>query len=182
MAARCRMGMLPQAIQRPDTTHLSWVSCVPLALFPLYVADLVQRRLAGRGPRLLPSAVAALTAVVILFGVMPHFTVRPWTEYTREVVKKDYSGTLVQHDGRAFYVQSKPIAPAVQGVREVGAESRATGCWSAPPTCARRPTATRTTTTCSPSSRRPPATSRWTRAWPTPRIPAWPRRSPAPTG
>jgi hypothetical protein len=120
-AALFGMGMLPQAIQRPDTTHLSWVSCVPLALFPLYLADLVQRRLADRGPRFLPSAVAAVTAVLILFGVMPHFTVRPWTEYTREVVKKDYSGTLVQHDGRAFYVQSKPIAPAVQGVvDEVG--------------------------------------------------------------
>jgi hypothetical protein len=120
-AALFGMGMLPQAIQRPDTTHLSWVSCVPLALLPLYLADLVRSRFADRAPRVLPSAVAAVAALAILFGVMPHFTVRPWTEYTREVIKRDYSGHQVQHGGRVFYVQSEPIAPAVQGVvDEVG--------------------------------------------------------------
>ena len=35
------VGLLPQALQRPDTAHLAWVSCVPLALAPLAITELV---------------------------------------------------------------------------------------------------------------------------------------------
>ena len=36
------VGMLPQALQRPDTAHLAWVSCVPLALAPLAITEVVR--------------------------------------------------------------------------------------------------------------------------------------------
>ncbi|MCU1498680.1 MAG: hypothetical protein JWM47_2633, partial [Acidimicrobiales bacterium] len=33
------LGLMPQALQRPDSTHLAWVSCVPLAFLPAAVAE-----------------------------------------------------------------------------------------------------------------------------------------------
>ena len=59
--------------------------------------------------------------------------------------------------------------------------SPATGCSSGRRTCARRRTATRTSTTCSPSSSPRRTTSRWTRASPTPTAPASPTTSRRPT-
>ena len=44
-------GLLPQALQRPDSTHLAWVSAVPFGLATVTVAELLRRtrpRLAGR--------------------------------------------------------------------------------------------------------------------------------------
>ena len=107
------LGMLPQALQRPDTTHLAWVSCVPLALLPLYVAELVRPRLRQRHPAAPPIA-AAVCAVVILFGVAPFFTVRPWTELVRQTEKQRYLSYDVHRNGRTFPLGSQPIAKAAQ--------------------------------------------------------------------
>ena len=38
------LGLLPQALQRPDSTHLAWVSAVPFGLLPVALAELVRRR------------------------------------------------------------------------------------------------------------------------------------------
>ena len=51
---------------------------------------------------------------------------------------------------------------------------RATSCSSARATCARRPTARPSSTTCCPQTRPAPATSRWIRASPTGTTRAWP--------
>ena len=37
------LGMLTQAMQRPDTAHFAWVSCIPLALVPVAVHQLLPR-------------------------------------------------------------------------------------------------------------------------------------------
>jgi hypothetical protein len=116
-AALFGLGMLPQALQRPDSTHLAWVSCVPVALLPLYIAELLRPRLVGRERlRHAPAGAAVLAAVAVLFVVMPHFTVRSWTEFTRASFKQDYSGHDVHRNGRVFYLGSEPITPAAQGV------------------------------------------------------------------
>ncbi|MCU1452363.1 MAG: hypothetical protein JWN46_509, partial [Acidimicrobiales bacterium] len=36
------LGLMPQALQRPDTTHLAWVSCVPLAFLPAALAEVLE--------------------------------------------------------------------------------------------------------------------------------------------
>lgn len=109
------LGMLPQAIQRPDTTHLAWVSAVPIGLLPLFVAEVVRGRGAVRR-RTVPTVVAAITAVVVLFGVMPFFTVRTWTELTRQTFTQDYFGYDVRRGDRLFYLGSEPITPAAQAL------------------------------------------------------------------
>src|SRR4051794_15310127 len=37
-------GLLPQAIQRADSTHLAWVSCIPFALMPAALVEIVRGR------------------------------------------------------------------------------------------------------------------------------------------
>lgn len=113
------LGMIPQALQRPDATHLAWVSSVPVALLPMYLTELVRPRLDARGGnvgRWAAVAFGTLGAVVVLFAMIPYFTVRPWTELTRQTFKQDYFGFDVHRGGRNFYLGSEPITPAAQGV------------------------------------------------------------------
>ena len=116
------LGMMPQALQRPDTTHLAWVSAVPLSLLPMYLAELVPAR---RGRGLARVALGAGSAVVLLFGMIPYFTARSWTELTRQTFEQDYTGFDVHRGGRNFYLGSEPITPAAQAVvDELGRRAR----------------------------------------------------------
>ena len=118
------LGMMPQALQRPDTTHLAWVSAVPLSLLPMYLAELVPGRRGG-GRRVARVALAAGTAVVLLFGIFPYFTARSWTELTRQTFEQDYTGLDVRRGDRNFYLGSEPITPAAQAVvDELGRRAR----------------------------------------------------------
>ena len=114
------LGMMPQALQRPDTTHLAWVSAVPLSLLPMYLAQLLPDR-----RRLVRVALAAGTAVVLLFGMIPYFTARSWTELTRQTFRQDHTGFDVRRGDRNFYLGSEPITPAAQAVvDELGRRAR----------------------------------------------------------
>lgn len=118
------LGMMPQALQRPDTTHLAWVSAVPLSLLPMYLAELVGGRRRGARPRA-RVVVAAGSAALLLFAAIPYFTVRSWTELTRQTFEQDYRGLDVRRDGRNFYLGSEPITPAAQAaVDELGRRAR----------------------------------------------------------
>ena len=109
------LGMLPQALQRPDATHLAWVSCVSLSMLPMHVADLVAAR--PRGARRTAGVAAAVaTAAVLLFAVIPHFTVRPWLELTRQALTRDFSDADVVRGERNFYLGTEPVTPAAQAV------------------------------------------------------------------
>ncbi len=118
------LGMMPQALQRPDTTHLAWVSAVPLSFLPMYLAELVPGRRTG-GRQLARIVLAAGSAVVLLFGMIPYFTARSWTELTRQTFVQDHTGFDVHRGGRNFYLGSEPITPAAQAVvDELGRRAR----------------------------------------------------------
>src|SRR5262245_6038777 len=73
------LGLLPQALQRPDSTHLAWVSAVPFGLLPVALADLVRRVRPGwSAARRL--TVAALTPAVVLLLLVPHHTFRTYAD------------------------------------------------------------------------------------------------------
>ena len=66
-------GLLPQALQRADSTHLAWVSCVPLGLLPAALVEL------WRGaPR--ARVLAAAVPVVLTITLVPDFTWRAYTD------------------------------------------------------------------------------------------------------
>jgi hypothetical protein len=115
------VGLLPQALQRPDTTHLAWVSCVSLVFLPVAVVQWGEwwaaRRPTGRlrGPARLALAVAPLVAVVL---VIPVYTARTWVDLTRQAVERDYEGWDVRHGDRVFYVGAPDIADSAQSVTD----------------------------------------------------------------
>jgi hypothetical protein len=71
------VGLLPQAIQRADSTHLAWVSCVPLGLLP---AAMVEAQRAWR-PRWRPQRTAILAAAVPLVATVALAPTFVWGVY-----------------------------------------------------------------------------------------------------
>jgi hypothetical protein len=90
----------------------------------MYVAELVGGRRAGARPRA-RVAVALGASLLLLFAAIPYFTVRSWTELTRQTFVQDYDGLDVRRGDRNFYLGSEPITPAAQAVvDELGRRAR----------------------------------------------------------
>ena len=100
-------GLLPQVVQRVDTAHLSWVSCVPFGLLPAFLAEAARLR----GTRVAISRTAMLAPLALLF-LFPHFTYRWYADYVAQSVGYDRVVYSVDHRGRSFYYgrQDVPVA------------------------------------------------------------------------
>ena len=178
------VGILPQALQRPDSAHLMWVTCVSLPFSAVAVIEALRRwrpRIDGR------PAVADRRRRRRRRDVRVHRHVhvpllpaaharrpRPGARRVRRAARRPQ--LLPRRPPRPTSACRPPStsSPAVP--------SPVTACSSGRATCDARGTATCSSTGCSPSSSRRRTTSRWTRAWPTPRAPAWPTTSRRPTG
>ncbi len=107
------VGMLTQAAQRPDTAHFAWVSCVPLALVPVAVAELVAGRRWPSWPR---TAVALAPVALIVLAVIPHYTVRTYVDLSGQSFGRNVFGYPVNRDGRNFYYGSPEAAAAANAL------------------------------------------------------------------
>lgn len=123
MGAALGLGMLPQALQRPDSTHLAWGSCVSFALLPALVVEL----LAVVRPRLRawrPDLIAAVTVAAVLFVVAPFYTYRYYLLFSRISVGNKAAGFEVSRDDRRFYFGNEPLQRASQAaIDELAATS-----------------------------------------------------------
>lgn len=104
------VGMLTQAMQRPDTAHFAWVSCIPLALVPVAVHELLPRRWPPGSWRRF--AVAVSPVVVVIGGLIPHYTVRTYVDLVGQSFGRNVFGYPVNHRGRNFYYGSADAAAA----------------------------------------------------------------------
>jgi hypothetical protein len=103
-------GMLPQALQRADSTHLAWVSCIPLGFLPAAVHELV-------GPRRLRQAWAVGVPVVAMLVLVPHFTYRTWADYVAQGVGlRDVDSFTIEHRGREFHYGRADAVAAVEAM------------------------------------------------------------------
>jgi hypothetical protein len=102
------LGLLPQALQRADSTHLAWVSCVPLGFVPVAVSELVRVRDHGRRVWL---AVAA--PFVLLLVIVPHFTLRTYADATAQSLGIHRESYTIRHGDRTFYYGREDAADAV---------------------------------------------------------------------
>ncbi len=96
------LGLVPQAMQRVDSAHFGWVSCVPVAILPLALLELR----AGRGPVRSPRrasllAVGAVGLVVML--TVPYFTTWPFADFTLQTFGKHRVANRIERNGRIFY-------------------------------------------------------------------------------
>jgi len=104
-------GLLPQVVQRADTAHLSWVSCVPFGLLPAFLAEAARLR----GTRLAVARVAMLAPFVFML-VFPHFTYRWYADYVAQSVNYDRHVWSVDHRGRSFYYGREDVPPAAEAM------------------------------------------------------------------
>ena len=112
------LGLLPQALQRPDSTHLAWVSAVPFGLLPVALTELLR---AGRpslrhGTRLL---IAAAAPAVLLFVLVPHFTFGPYADMVAQTFDRHREVYVMHNKGRSFYYGRHDAADAVNAMLPV---------------------------------------------------------------
>ncbi len=107
------IGLLPQALQRPDSTHLAWVTCVSFPFLVVVGVELLVRRgLPGR-PAIVAAAAAMTVATLV---VAPLFTFRYYLLHVRVAVGNVQTPFPVSRDGRRFYLGDYPPYLATKGV------------------------------------------------------------------
>jgi hypothetical protein len=112
------LGIVSQGIQRVDSAHFSWVSCVSVALLPVAIFEWRRlRRTAsarsdprpGRGRMV--CALAIPTAIVLL---LPHFTGWSYADYTAQSFGRHRLAFEIERNGRRFYYGRDDVARAAR--------------------------------------------------------------------
>jgi hypothetical protein len=113
-AAMFSVGLLPQGIQRVDSAHFAWVTCVPLGLLPVGVLEVMR----GRFRRLRTARAREVAAgggvLLALFLLIPHFTVRTYTDYALQSLGIHRIAFEIDHEGRRFYYGRPDVARAAE--------------------------------------------------------------------
>lgn len=104
------IGILPQALQRPDSTHLAWVAVVSWSLLvPLLALWGTDHAPAPAGRSLTATAVVG----VLMLVVCPFYTYRHYLLHTRVALGDLPAPFLVERDGRKFWFGDKTVADAL---------------------------------------------------------------------
>ena len=109
------LGLLPQGMQRVDSAHFSWVSCVSVALLPIAVFELIRLRrgVPRSGVRLGLCALAIPAAIVL---VIPHFTAWSYADFVAQTFGKHRLAFEIERNGRRFYYGREDVAIAARQV------------------------------------------------------------------
>ena len=107
------VGILPQALQRPDSAHLLWVTCVAFPFSVATVAELVARFWPTLDRRRAVAIGGAFT-LVLTFVVTALFTFRYYILHTRIGLGQVASPFRVERGDRYFYLGDREAYLAVQ--------------------------------------------------------------------
>jgi hypothetical protein len=103
------VGVLPQALQRADATHLGWVSAVGVALLPAAIAEVVfvlrPRWNAARVGLVAGVGVLAATSLLI-----PSYTARRYAAFVQDSFTNSTGSFTIRHAGRSYYVGNETEA------------------------------------------------------------------------
>lgn len=111
------VGLLPQALQRPDSAHFNWVSCVSFPLLVVVAADLLHVYAPRLRARNATASVAVVAAIVVL---IPAFTTRTYLGYVTDTLRGDLDTLTVERDGREFFLGDyRPWLASVEVVRDL---------------------------------------------------------------
>jgi hypothetical protein len=110
------VGLLPQGVQRVDSTHFAWASAIPLAFLPVAVAELLRGRGAHRTPGrgwVAPAAGIAVVAAVLLVAI-PTFTLRRYADFSVQSFGYHRLSYEISYQGRTFYYGRRDVVSAVE--------------------------------------------------------------------
>jgi hypothetical protein len=105
------LGILPQALQRPDSTHLAWVAVASWPLLAAAIADARSRRTGGHSWH--PGVIGVSIVCVLMLVVAPFFTYRQYVLHTRVSAGDLPVPFLVERDGRRFWFGDFFVASAL---------------------------------------------------------------------
>ena len=103
------MGIVPQAIQRPDSTHLAWVAVVSWPLAVVLIDRLLRPRLSGWQP----AAAATLAVGLFMFVVCPFYTYRTYLLHSRVSVGNLPVPFEIERNGHRFWVGDPAVESAI---------------------------------------------------------------------
>ncbi|WP_154723440.1 glycosyltransferase family 39 protein [Ilumatobacter coccineus] len=104
------LGILPQAMQRPDSTHLAWVSMVSWPLLIAVIAQLVRERRSEAGPSRRPALTGAAAVIALMLVVTPFYTFRYYALHTRVAVGDLPLPFLVERGDKKFWYGNPEVA------------------------------------------------------------------------
>ncbi len=110
-------GLLPQALQRADSTHLAWVSCVTFAVVPAALVEL-RRHWSGRIPEAsLARALGALAVpLVAMLVFLPDFTWRTYADSVGQTFGHRRAAGVMAYEGREFRYARADAVDAVNAL------------------------------------------------------------------
>jgi hypothetical protein len=104
------LGILPQALQRPDSTHLAWVAVVSWSL----LVPLLALWSRDHAPATTSRSLAATAFVgVLMLVICPFYTYRHHLLHTRVALGDLPAPFLVERDGRRFWFGDETVADAL---------------------------------------------------------------------
>ena len=107
------LGILPQAIQRPDSTHLAWVTCVSFAILPATIVEVVRWARPGLAhSRRLATAFVSVLALFLV--VCPFFTFRMYALHARVGLGNKPVPFHVERNDREFWFGNEIAAVAAR--------------------------------------------------------------------
>jgi hypothetical protein len=110
------VGLLPQAIQRADSTHLAWVSCVPLGLLPAAVVE-AQRTWRPRWRPERTVILAGAVPVVATLALAPTFVWGVYADYVgRSFGFSEIEAGTMRHGDRVFHYGRLDAVEAVNAM------------------------------------------------------------------
>ena len=114
-AALFGLGILPQALQRPDSTHLAWVAVVSWPLLVVVLDRVLRPRLRGWHA----AAVATAAVGLLMFVVCPFYTDRTYLLHTRVAVGDLPVPFEIERGGRRFWVGDPAVKAAIDEMMPV---------------------------------------------------------------
>lgn len=104
------LGILPQALQRPDSTHLAWVAVVSWPVLVVVLDRVLRPRLPGWR-----STITAIALVgLVMFVVCPFYTYRTYLLHARVSVGDLPVPFEIERDGRRFWVGDPAVKVAIE--------------------------------------------------------------------
>jgi len=114
------LGILPQALQRVDSAHFAWVSCVPFGFLPVVLYDFIRRTMPRASIRQCSLAAGAVPLAIVVL-VLPAFTTTRYADYSLQTFGAHRHSYLIAHNGRTFYYGKQDRADAANLVIDAAA-------------------------------------------------------------